>query len=118
MTEQEYRLLERAEQEGGLDLAALTDEEMETVLGLTSRGYLKQRPDGVHNTPKAFRRYAKHKAKGGGEYRRYYRDLVLTMVTSLGVGLILSALFKALGLGGVLLGLLLCFFSGSIAIRL
>ena len=40
------------------------------------------------------------------------------MVTSLGVGLILSALFKALGLGGVLLGLLLCFFSGSIAIRL
>ena len=118
MTEQEYRLLERAEQEGGLDLSALSDEEKRAAYGLALRGYLKQRPDGVNNAPKAFRGNSKHKANRGGEYRRYYRNLVLTMVTSLGVGLILSALFKALGLGGVLLGLLLCFFSGSIAIRL
>lgn len=107
MTEQAYKLLEHIERNGRLDASKLTEEERKAFQELISMGCVEQCRDSAHNPPKVLCEKPKHEPKERREKRRYYRNLVLAMVTSLGVGLVFSALFKTLGLFGFLLGALL-----------
>ena len=43
--------------------------------------------------------------------RHEYRNLILRSIASFFIGAILCALFQSLGLGGLLIGIALCFFA-------
>ncbi|WP_300415830.1 hypothetical protein [uncultured Oscillibacter sp.] len=65
-----------------------------------------------------FRNHSKNKAKGPGNNRRRYSDLILASVSSFSVCFILSSLLKADGFGSFFLALLLCAFTALLTLKL
>lgn len=72
---------------------------------------MKELHQRTQNTGEVFDEQAKRKRKK----RRYYRNLILTFVTSFSIGLILKAFFDVFGLSAALFGVLLCLLSFGLA---
>ena len=80
---------------------------------------MEKRKDNTYDSTEMFHDYASNEHDGmcddRRDKRRYYRNLIIGSVSSFLIGAIIYAITKALGLGGLILGLLLCLLSGYYA---
>lgn len=121
ITEKACRILERLNRDGYLAIGDLTEDERDALFELYSQGmtddkkrelreFLSKKPTekGADRTQYAGEMFHDH-TKRKAEKRRYYRNLILTSITTFCVGTVLSALFDSFGLGGALIGAFLVF---------